>query len=199
MKNSMTLVRILLVALVALTPCTCSGGKSRTGDADTGTDPALDEASDTTVDPGPEASPDPGPDPTGDPTEESHADAVPDTVPDGDPDTGGDAASDPPAEPDAPVDLATDGPCSDPCYVGGSYVTGCTAMCGGFAGTPCPTTTPPLTCVYAGGTDAGICIPTANLPCSSDVECSCFPAFSICTGATLWSCPSGSCSLTCSP
>jgi hypothetical protein len=29
------------------------------------------------------------------------------------------------------------------------------------------------------------------------VECSCFPAFSVCTGATLWSCPSGTCSLTC--
>jgi len=183
-----------LVLLVA-----CSGGSDREADADTGTDTLHDTAADTAGEPvgdtvedtsaEPDAAEDPVPDTVADTALDSSADTGTDTGTDTGMDTGMDTGT------DAPVDVPTDSPCSDPCYVGGVYVTGCTAMCGGFAGTPCPAVT--LTCVYASGSDAGICIPTANLVCSTTPECTCFPPASICTTST-WTCSGGECRVACS-
>lgn len=165
----------------------CSRGSGTEGD--TSTDTAGDTSVDTVLD----VQPDPGADP----------DAPVDTAEDPAPDTSTDPGTDPPADTvvdtlvDTVTDPGTDSPCSDPCYVSGTYVSGCTAMCGGFAGTPCPDTTV-LTCVYARGSDAGICIPTVNLGCTIDADCSCFPHFSICT-TSRWTCSGGSCAVACIP
>jgi hypothetical protein len=191
MKDSISAALALLIALAG-----CSGGSGNEGDA--GTETPADTPADTTADVPPDAPADPdaaedtSPDAATDTGTDTAVDTTTDTAADTAVDTAADTAVD--TGTDASTDTATDPSC-DPCYVGGSYVSGCTAMCGGFAGTPCPDTTV-LTCVYATGSDAGICIPTVNLGCSVDADCACFPHFSICT-TTRWTCASGSCSVAC--
>ena len=192
------LISASLVLSISLSGC--SGGSGSEGDV--GTDAPADAPSDTTAEVPTDAAPDPDagedfpPDTAADTPSDTAADTTEDTAIDTTADTAVDTATDTAADTgtDAPTDTGTDPGC-DPCYVGGSYVSGCTAMCGGFAGTPCPDTTV-LTCVYATGSDAGICIPTVNLGCSVDADCACFPHFSICT-TTRWTCASGSCSVAC--
>jgi hypothetical protein len=204
-------MRLIIMALCCALALGCSGKSDGTGDPDADTtvdsipDTVLDTAEDTLEDAPTDTTPEDTAEDTAEDTLTDTADdtAVEDTTPDPTEDTETDTADDIVAdtsidtgvEPDV-TDVIDEFICSDPCKVGGVTHSGCMAGCGGFVGTPCPSSD--LTCVYPASATAGFCIPTVNLDCSTDANCECFPAIAICSpGRSVWTCPSGTCALDC--